>query len=126
MGVCKVICICIVLMRPMYIYAILQVKDVTEKTLEVSPYNTLAYGVLVTVLILAVVFIWREYRRIQERYRDHVEKTVGLVQVVESKLDTIEELDQETSDIKAEINGLENKIGKLSEHINLLRGNESN
>lgn len=114
------------LMYLSYIFGLFQAKQVTEEALNVTPYNTIAYGLLVALLIGAVVFMWREYRRVQGRYRDHVEKTVGLVQVVESKLDSIDEMKDESYDIRNKVDNLEAKVGKLSEHINLLRGNESN
>lgn len=109
-----------------YILANSQAKEVTEKALQTSPYNAVAYGVLVAVLILALIFLWREYKSVLEKHREYVEKTVGIIQIVESKLDSIDDLEREVNDLKDEVSDLENKTGQLSEHINLLRGNESN
>lgn len=71
-----------------------QVEEVTDAALKTSPYNAVAYGVLVGVLVVALVMLWRQHKKLQERYRDHVEKTVGLMQLIESKMDTIEDVDE--------------------------------
>lgn len=107
-----------------YILLSLQAKQVTEKALETSPYNTVAYGVLVAVLILALVFIWREYKQTLERHREYIEKTTGLIQLVESKLDAVDELESTNSELKGEVSQVKERLGQLSEYINLLRGNE--
>lgn len=102
-----------------------QTKQVAEKALETSPYNAVAYGILVGVLILALVFIWREYKNTLERHRDYVEKTTGLIQLVESKLDAVDELEETNRELKAEVGQVKERIGQLSEYINLLRNEES-
>lgn len=113
-------------MSLLYIVFTPQAKEVAEKALETSPYNAVAYGVLVGVLILALILLWKEYKEAVRRHRDQVEKTVGLIQVVESKLDSIEDLERENYKLRNKVSDLEVKIGQLSEYINLLRQDESN
>jgi len=109
-----------------YILAKLQAEQVAEKALETSPYNAVAYGVLVAILILALVFLWREYKNVLQRHRDYIEKTVGLVQMVESKLESVDDLEREISDLNGKVSSLREKVSKLSEYINLLRSDEPN
>lgn len=105
-----------------YIVVTLQADQVAEKALQTSPYNTVAYGVLVALLITALTLLWREYKSTLERHREYVEKTTGLIQLVESKLDAVEDLEDTNKELKGEISKLKERIGQLSEYINLLRG----
>lgn len=97
-----------------YVLTYFQSKEVVEKTLEVSPYNTVAYGVLVGVLLLALIFVWREYKKLLERHREYVEKTVGVIQIVETKLDSVDNLSKELSGVKTELSHVKEKLGELS------------
>lgn len=97
-----------------------QVQDVTEKALKTSPYNAVAYGVLVVILILAVIFLWREYKNTLEVQRNIVNKAIGLIQLVEAKLDTVENVERETENLKENIEDLNKKVNQLSRDINRL------
>lgn len=113
-------------MLPIYIIKLSQAKEVTETALKTTPYNAVAYGVLVAILIIAVIFIWREYKQSIRRHREYVDKAAGIIQMVENKLDYIEDLERETSELKGEVSDLKERVGQLSEYINLMRSNESN
>lgn len=89
---------------------LLQAKEAAEVALQTSPYNALAYGVLVFVLAAGNVLVWREYKQEMERKRKHVEKTIGLMQILESKMDGFDKVDSEISDLKNEIRMLRNSI----------------
>lgn len=104
-------------MLPLYIAIRLQSRQVAEAALETSPYNAIAYGVLVTVLIFAVVFIWRQYKKTLERHRDYVEKTVGLMQLIESRMDTIEEIKDTQQDLIDRQKDVKRELYNLKEHV---------
>jgi hypothetical protein len=61
---------------------------------EVSPFNALAYGVLVTLLATIAYLQYQERVKVQSRYEDHIEKNVALLTLVESKLEVFNKLDE--------------------------------
>jgi len=92
---------------------LLQSQELAEAALKTNPYNAIAYGVLVLVLITAVIFIWKEYTKTKKRHQDYVEKTVGLLQLMESKMDTIEEVKKNQGLLKENSNSTLNKLTQV-------------
>lgn len=98
----------------MYIYLaynLLQnVPDgVVDKALEASPYNAIAYGLLVALLIVSNFMQWRYNKQLQDRQYEYIEKAIGLIQIVESKMEKFQQTQADISDIQKDIELIKEK-----------------
>lgn len=89
---------------------VFQAKEAAEVALQASPYNALAYGILVFVLLAALFLLWKEYKEQNQKHREYVEKTVGLMQLIESKIDNFDKLDNQIKSLENEIKMLKNIV----------------
>jgi len=80
-----------------------QTEELADKALDISPYNALAYGALVFVLGAIGIILWREYRSLQQRHYNYVQETKGLMELVESKIDSVDGLRSDVRDLRGTI-----------------------
>jgi uncharacterized protein YlxW (UPF0749 family) len=108
---------------------LLQAESLTDAALQVDPYSKYVYGFLVLVLILAIVYQANQNRKdrkeekeereriierheakikrerderleVQKKYEDMSDKTIGILSLVQAKMDEIpNELEKLSNDI---------------------------
>lgn len=61
-------------------------EQLPEKLIDVSPFNAIAYGVLVTVLFGAVVSLYRMYQSEKRYNRDRDEKMLEILPLITDRL----------------------------------------
>jgi type II secretory pathway component PulM len=61
-------------------------ENLIQKTLEISPLNASAFGALVLVLAIAVVFLWRAYDAKTQKLMEVLERSVGITAKVENHM----------------------------------------
>lgn len=90
------------------IYLLLQdvPRDVVDRATEVSPYNAIGYGLLVTLLIF---LLWRQMKQTekwQDKYISNMERSLTLLNSVENNMGVFERLRDKVDDLKDEFNEL--------------------
>lgn len=93
---------------------LLQTDEILNKALEVSPSNGIAYGVLVALLIIGLVFLWKEVSRERSYSREIAERVIKLSEKVGSGLDGDklwkEDVRQKITDLSTEVKLLEQSV----------------
>jgi hypothetical protein len=100
---------------------ILQITpDLQNKLLEVSPYNGLAYGVLILLMVFAIYALWRSYISEKEYNRARDTKLMEVLPLILDKLNrqesiplNIEILNNNTKMVVEGHEILRNKIDEL-------------
>lgn len=99
---------------------LLQINEIPEKALEISPYNSLAFGFLVIVLSSAVVYLWKALRSEQKYGREISDKVIELVTKVsigyEADKELKDEIRREWPAIREEFKRLRETIEKKLNH----------
>lgn len=108
---------------------ILLQTDLQEKLIDVSPYNTLAYGVLVSIMALAVIFLFRMYQAEKKYNRERDNKMLELMPMILDRLKSqtgmpgdITKIAEDTKAVlveaKSHYEALNDRIRDLSDKIN--------
>lgn len=74
--------------------------QIIEKAMEVSPYNGLAYGFIIVLLLLAVGYLVIELRNERKAYRELSTKMVDLFAKIEIRLTDQEDIVSAQQEIK--------------------------
>jgi hypothetical protein len=70
----------------------------------------MAYGALVFVLGAISYLLWKELKRQQDRHQEHLEKTLGVLQMIESRLPTLMEMNDTLKDIEREVETVKDEV----------------
>jgi methylthioribose-1-phosphate isomerase len=70
----------------------------------------MAYGALVFVLGAISYLLWKELKRQQDRHQEHLEKTLGVLQMIESRLPTLVEMNDTLKDIEREVETVKDEV----------------
>jgi hypothetical protein len=89
--------------------------QIAEKALETSPYNSLAYGVLVSILIVACGALWLRLQAADKLGRENFEK---LAELMAKFFVTLEDSRFMTDAIKEGNSDLKHVVEKLERLIN--------
>lgn len=82
------------------------------KAMDVTPYSGAAYGALVFALGAACYFLWKELQDQQRRHENHLKKTLGVLQMIESKLPVLGEMNQTIKDIERQVQSVQDDISQ--------------
>jgi methylthioribose-1-phosphate isomerase len=89
-----------------------QTAQLADKALRVDPYSGAAYGALVFVLGAVSYLLWKELKRQQKRNEEHLQKTLGVLQMIESRLPTLVEMNHTLKDIEREVETVKEEVNQ--------------
>lgn len=81
----------------------------------------MAYGALVFALGAAAYMIWRRKNELEERHYDFLSKVLGVMQMVETKMETIAPVQNDIKDLQRDVKTLEEKVDDLQDNIDDLK-----
>lgn len=87
-----------------------QTAELADKALTVDPWSGAAYGALVFVLGATAYLLWKELNRQQRRHQEHLEKTLGVITMIESKLPIISDMNDTVKDIQREVESVKKDV----------------
>lgn len=87
-----------------------QTAELADKALTVDPWSGAAYGALVFVLGAIAYLLWKELNKQQKRHQEHLEKTLGVLTMIENKLPTISDMNDTVKDIQREVESVKNDV----------------
>jgi len=96
---------------------LLQTTKLAEKALRVDPYSGAAYGALVFVLGAISYLIWKKNRKLEQRHYDHLQKMLGLMQMVESKMEMFTPMRNDIKDVNRTLDKVQQEIEDLQDEI---------
>lgn len=81
-------------------------KNIVDGATEVSPYNAIAYSLLVSLLIF---LLWRQMKQTekwQDKYISNMERSITLLNSVENNMGVFERLRDKVDALKEDLNEL--------------------
>jgi len=96
-----------------YVLALLpQAAEMADRAMQVTPYSGAAYGALVFVLGAACYLLYKELQDQQRRHEEHLKKTLGVLQMIESKLPVLGDMNQTIKDIERQVQSVQDDINQ--------------
>lgn len=93
---------------------LLQQNDLINTGLQISPYNAAAFGALVVVLAIAVIFLWRADTEKSKKILEVLEKTISISEKVDNQLsrnnDLTEDNNKVLQDVKYELASIKERL----------------
>lgn len=97
---------------------LLQTAELANKALQVSPYSGAAYGALVFVLGAIAYLTWKRKNKLESRHYDFLNKVLGVMQMVESKMEMITPIKDDVKDLQRRAESIESRIDDIEDSIN--------
>lgn len=96
---------------------LLQTTELANKALQVSPYSGAAYGALVFVLGAIAYLTWKQKNELESRHYDFLSKVLGVMQMVESKMEMITPIKDDVQDLQRRMENIEGRIDDIDDAI---------
>ena len=88
----------------------MQLDDALEVTKDLSPYNPAVYGFVILILIVVGYVFYKQWMYWQNKYTNNMEKTIGLLNEVNSHLENNSVTTEYVKSLKDELQNIKNDI----------------
>ena len=88
--------------------------DILPHYVNVHPYGVAVYSVLVSLLVSAVVFLWRKLAALETQFLNLVKEGAATLATITQRLEDQQEMKEQQTQILAALKDLKEKFDKLN------------